>query len=401
MSRLSARALVALGLTCALAGAACSNDSDDKEQSGAAETTTTTVAKGTDTPAALVRSDLDSLLSEHVVLAAAATGAALGSRPDEFAAAKTALDGNSDSLTKLIAAVFGDEAGAAFDPLWKKHIDLFVKYTQGDGGAYNELIAYATEFGAFIHSALPDLPTAAVADLVKEHVDGLKAVIDAQKAGDDAEAYTALRSAYAHMDMIAKPLAAAMHKTLPDKVGGDPESPAVNLLVTLDSVLAEHSYLVALTTGAALGGRTDEFTAASAALDANSNAITAAIASVYGAPAGTAFDPLWKKHIGFFKDYTTAKVAKDQTKADAAIDALLAYAKEFGAFINSASPELPTDTVAGLVTTHVYTLKQIIDNQASGDEAKTYQSIREAAAHMDMIAGPLAAAIVKQFPDKF
>jgi hypothetical protein len=31
----------------------------------------------------------------------------------------------------------------------------------------------------------------------------------------------------------------------------------------------------------------------------------------------------------------------------------------------------------------------------------TYRALRSAASHMTMIADPLAAAIVKQFPDKF
>jgi hypothetical protein len=43
----------------------------------------------------------------------------------------------------------------------------------------------------------------------------------------------------------------------------------------------------------------------------------------------------------------------------------------------------------------------VIDAQASGDMNKTFMAIRSAAGHMGMIADPLAAAIVKQFPDRF
>ena len=57
-----------------------------------------------------------------MLLAAAATGATLGGRADEFTAAAAALDGNSNALTGNIAGIFGDDAGKAFDPLWKKHI---------------------------------------------------------------------------------------------------------------------------------------------------------------------------------------------------------------------------------------------------------------------------------------
>jgi len=47
------------------------------------------------------------------------------------------------------------------------------------------------------------------------------------------------------------------------------------------------------------------------------------------------------------------------------------------------------------------TLKEVIDAQASKDPAKAYTAVRTAAGHMQMIADPLAEAIVKQFPDKF
>ncbi|HLF41838.1 MAG TPA: copper amine oxidase N-terminal domain-containing protein, partial [Acidimicrobiia bacterium] len=141
--------------------------------------------------------------------------------------------------------------------------------------------------------------------------------------------------------------------------------------------------------------------AAAAALEANSNALTATIGSVYGSDAGKAFDPLWKKHIGFVIDYTTGVAGKDNAKKDKAVDDLLAYSDDFGAFISGASPELTKDTVAELVKTHVLTLKDVVDMQGAKEHTKTYVAIRTAADHMKMISGPLATTIVAQFPDKY
>ena len=122
---------------------------------------------------------------------------------------------------------------------------------------------------------------------------------------------------------------------------------------------------------------------------------------VYGPEAEAAFLPLWRKHIGFVVDYTTGLAAKDQAKADQAVNALLAYTGEIGAFLSNANPNLPKDTVADLVQMHILTLKDVIDAQAAGDQTKVYSLLREAYGHMGMIANPIAAAISQQFPDKF
>jgi hypothetical protein len=178
-------------------------------------------------------------------------------------------------------------------------------------------------------------------------------------------------------------------------------NPSSDLRPALNSLLQEHVYLAAAATGSALGGRQSEFQAAAGALDANSVALSKAIGSVYGADAETAFLALWRKHIGFVVDYTTGVATKDKKKQDQAVNALVGYTRDFGAFIASANPNLTTDAVAGLVKDHVLTLKDVIDAQASMNPAKAYAAARTAASHMSHIADPLAAAIAKQFPTRF
>jgi hypothetical protein len=176
---------------------------------------------------------------------------------------------------------------------------------------------------------------------------------------------------------------------------------ASGLRSTLNTLFQEHIYLAAAATGAALGGREAEFKAAAAALDANSVSISKAIGTVYGQGAEDAFLPLWRKHIGMVVDYTAGVAANDKAKQDKAVADLIGYTQDFGAFLQSANPNLPKSVVADLVKHHVVTLKEVIDAQASKDQAKTYTAMRTAAGHMQMIADPLAEAIVKQFPDKF
>jgi hypothetical protein len=192
-------------------------------------------------------------------------------------------------------------------------------------------------------------------------------------------------------------IAASLTLALPTQA----QTSGSDLRVALNNTLSQHVYLAAAATGAALGGRSGEFKGAAGALDSNSVALSKAIGSVYGAEAETAFLSLWREHIGIFVDYATGVAKKDKKMQDVAVQRLVAYADDFAAFLASANPNLPKDAVAGLVREHVTGLKAVVDAQGKGEFAMAYNQLRTAAAHMQMIADPLASAIAKQFPEKF
>jgi hypothetical protein len=172
-----------------------------------------------------LRNTLNLALREHAVLAAMATGSALGGRSGEFNAAANALDGNSIDIAKAIGSIYGADAEKAFLPLWRKHIGFVVDYTTGlaakdkaqQDKAVKDLIGYADDFGAFLSSANPNLPKAVVSDLVKGHILTLKDVVDAQAVKEWPKVYSDLRLAAAHMAMIADPLGVAIAKQFPER----------------------------------------------------------------------------------------------------------------------------------------------------------------------------------------
>ncbi|HEX3036462.1 MAG TPA: hypothetical protein VHT73_15300 [Thermodesulfobacteriota bacterium] len=361
------------------------------------------------TKAADLRVALNALLQEHVYLAAALTNAALNGNTEEFQAAATVLDGNSIDLARANGAAYGTEAEEAFLPLWRKHIGFFVEYTTGvatndtakQEKAVNDLVAYTQEFGAFLNSATPSLPAEAVAQLVKQHALSLKAVVDARAANNADDAYTGLREAAAHMQLIADAHSGALAQQFPYKFPGPGDSPAADLRTGANLLLCEHVFLAAEATNAALHGRNEDFEAAAFSLDTNSAEIAQINGLMYGPEAEAAFLPLWSKHIGFVVEYTTGLATNDKAKQEKAVNDLIAYTQEFGAFLNSATPSLPVDAVADLVKQHVLTLKNVIDAQAADDYATAYTVLREAAAHMQMIADVHIEAVVQQFPEKF
>jgi hypothetical protein len=177
------------------------------------------------------------------------------------------------------------------------------------------------------------------------------------------------------------------------------ESGAAALRATLTSLLQEHVYLAGITTGTALAGQ--NYKPAAAVLDKNTQSLQDAIASVYGAAGGKQFGDLWRKHIGFFVDYTTGKATNNQAMISKARADLDGYRADFGAFIESATKGgLPKQAVADELKPHVESLFAAIDAQAAKDSSQ-FDKLKTAADHMPMTASILAGAIAKQFPDKF
>jgi hypothetical protein len=406
--------------------AACGDDSDNNGRSAPTTMSPSTSMPSSDvaptsTGSATLRATLTGLLSEHITLAANATGAALRGDTAGFEAYAAALNGptgsNTADIVAAITSVYGEEVGTAFDGLWRSngHIPAVVAYTQAIAKddkaaadkAVRDLLAYAKTFGTTISSVNSNLPADAVEEAVKGHITTLKDVIDAQKAKNPTKEYTALRAAYSHMVHFADTLAGATVKQFPDKFDGDPASSGSELRSGLTALLQEHVTLAASATGAALDGRQAEFEAAATALngptDSNTSDLVDAITSVYGEEVGTAFDGLWRSngHIPGFVAYTQAVGKGDEAAADKAVADLKAYAKTFGTTLNSVNENLPADAVEAAITMHATTLIAVIDAQASGDAQEAAAALREAAHHMSDTAKVLADATAKKFPEKF
>ena len=363
----------------------------------------------TDSAAADLRTKLDLALGEHIILAAKATDAALGGRSDEFAAYGGLLNTNGTDIGSMLGSVYGADAKDAFNAIWSAHNGFFVDYTTGvatkdqakiDKAVTDLTTIYVPQFTDFIVGAT-GLPKDAVTQLTTEHVLQTKAIVDAQAKGDWTAAYANLRIAYAHMQMIGDALAPAIAAKFPDTFTGEAVNKGVDLRVGLNQLLQEHLYLASFATGAALGGRSDEFAAAGTALNTNGTDIGAAIGSLYGADAKDAFNAIWSAHNGFFVDYTTGVATKDQAKMDKAVsDLTTIYLPQFVDFLAGAT-DLPKDALTQLTQEHILTTKAIVDAQASMDWTAAAAADRVAGQHMEMIADPLAKAIVAKLPDLF
>ena len=410
----------------ALLGAACGSDDDTASNSSTTVTEAPAAHEGHDAAgetvgvesgAAELRAGLTTLLPEHVFLAGAAISTAVQAGGDLEAppvkSAVATLDANSVALSEAIGSVYGDEAGAQFLELWRKHIGFFVDYTLGGAtgdmakqdAAKQKLDQYRADFGAFVESATGgELSADAVAEDLQMHVNTLIEAIDAVLAGSP-DVYTKLKAAADHMPGTAAALAGAIVTQKPDTFSGDAGSSASELRAGLTHLLQEHVYLAGLAINQAVadGGNLEAPATADAvaALDANSVALSEAIGSVYGDEAGAQFLDLWRKHIGFFVDYTLGGATSDMAKQDAAKQKLDDYRADFGAFVESATGgELSADAVADDLQMHVNTLIEAIDAVLAGSP-DVFPKLRAAAQHMPGTALALSSAIAKQMPDTF
>jgi len=141
--------------------------------------------------------------------------------------------------------------------------------------------------------------------------------------------------------------------------------------------------------------------AAEKAVVANAKGIGGAIAPFYGQPASDKLFSLLAGHYGAIKEYLEAAVKKDKNAEGKATDHLTANAQEIAAFLSGANPNLPKDTVEGLMLAHGgHHMEQIQELQAKqyDKEVETWDAMKK---HIYVIADAMTDALAKQFPDKF
>jgi hypothetical protein len=134
---------------------------------------------------------------------------------------------------------------------------------------------------------------------------------------------------------------------------------------------------------------------------ANAKQIADAIEPYYGKAASAELFGLLAGHYGAVKQYLEAAVAGSKDKQDAAYTNLSGNASEIARFLSGANPNLPFDTLNGLLLAHgghhVQQIQQVQGKQYA-QEARTWEAMKS---HMYVIADALAGAIAKQFPRQF
>ena len=147
-----------------------------------------------------------------------------------------------------------------------------------------------------------------------------------------------------------------------------------------------------------LAGNKNAAAAAEKEVVANAKAIAASIEPFYGKAASEKLFGLLAGHYGAVKQYLDATASGSKTRQDAAVKNLTGNATEIARFLSGANPNLPFDTLNGLLLAHgghhIQEVQQLKSKQYA-QEAQTWEAMKN---HMYVIADALAGAIAKQFP---
>ena len=265
-----------------------------------------------------------------------------------------------------------------------------------------QLVQYENDVANFFSSASQDrLPREAARAAALAHVDHLVQQADAYAAGDYGRANDLYRQAYTHLFQAGHPLAAGLLG--PDQAASLQE-PSWRLRSELNRLLGEH---VALAVPALRAGATNspDFPQAAAALNGNTSDLSAAMGTLFGAPAGQQFMTIWADHIDQLMSYTAAVAANDEGRREAALGRLREFETRLAGFLDSAtgSGAAHSTDLATAFLAHNEMLTQQVDAFSGKDYPRahalandTYQDMFDLARQLSDVFGESVAARLPQ-----
>lgn len=341
---------------------------------------------------------LQALLGQHSVLAADLMRSRIRGDEDFVQAANAALGRNTDAMTALVGRLFGDATARQFGPMWSGHVVAVVEYggavADQDDEARRRARARLVEdehrlADFFAGASRGRLPGDAARQAVGMHVEHLTSQADAYARRDYATADRNYREGYAHAYDMGGTLADVL---LPDADRTALRAPVWRLRSQLGKLLAEHAVLVENVTRAAVMN-TPDFTAAAEAVNGNTQALVAAIDTLFGADAARDFQALWAEHVEQLVAYGAGAATGDAGRRDRARAALTDFEKRMAAFLEGATAgRMSTGDLSAALLAHDRMLLRHADAYAARDYPAAHDLAYETYEHMFGLARALADA---------
>jgi len=234
------------------------------------------------TQAGDLRTQLDLLLTEHVMIVAKESAAAVNGSA-EYPAYAALLSTNEDALTRAVRGSAGSTTASHFSQAWRALnsdlVEYAIRIATHDGekadAATSRLTATTMPHLADQFAELTLGPAQPFLVMVTSEVTGLRDTIDAAADHHYAAMYVSLASAVSTATALGNVLSDKIVLRFPDKFPGDQTASAVVRRVHLNVLTQERAYLLTMATDAQVNGRGDEKAQALGALSANLNLIVA------------------------------------------------------------------------------------------------------------------------------
>ncbi len=195
-------------------------DHTDKKTTESSMTAPTSATKAGD-----LRANLVTLGTEHMDLTASAIDAALDGSPNAKEVGAD-LFNNGDQIGAAVGSVYGKDAEATFNTVWKLHLNDFVKYAVASKGgdeagktaALSDIDTnYTKPLAQFLAKANPNLPEAAVEGSLRDHVNMTAQMIDFHVQGKYTEEANMRDQGAQHLNGLFSTLAGGIVKQYPGK----------------------------------------------------------------------------------------------------------------------------------------------------------------------------------------
>jgi hypothetical protein len=171
------------------------------------------------------------------------------------------------------------------------------------------------------------------------------------------------------------------------------DAPPEKLRSAFTMLLGEHLELVVDAQRATFAG-SPEFDAAAAQVNANTTALTKAMAGIVGPAKAAEFQTAWANHVEGLMAYTAAVAGNDQAAKTAARQNLDGFAERLGLYFSDVVRNvLAADPLTDAITAHDTHLIDHVDAYAAKDYTKAQQLELEGYQQMLGVANTLVDAI--------
>jgi len=346
-----------------------------------------------------VRAQFEQLLGLHALLAVRQMRTVVAAAPDLQRATEASLQANTDALSRLVASAYGGAPADRFTPLWQRHLADLLAYAKAVAGndtsakqtAKTLLLADADAYGSWQAEASKGRVKASDAAAgVRMHVTELMEQADAYGARDYARAYRIERQAYEHMFTAGAALAKG---GVTPEVAVGLDAPPEKLRSGFAMLLGEHMELIIDAQRATFAG-TQEFQAAAAQVNANTTALTKAMAGIVGPKKAAEFQTAWANHVEGLMDYTASVAGNDQAGKTTAKQNLDGFAERLALYFSDVVRNvLASDPLTDAITAHDAHLINHVDAYAAKDYTRAQQMELEGYQQMLGVANTLVGAI--------